>query len=198
VRVREVELKYAIDAGAVPEILATIAAASVQWGPEVHQDDQAYAESDWGFGQPKTGRKFARLRTENGRHWCTIKIPQSSETDCLETEWAVPDRALADRRLRSDGFRPTLRIIKTRRTARWGPVTLCLDTVQGLGCFLEAEILVDDDQDGPDLQAQLRHRLSTLDIALTPVAETYDTLLHRHTLGGADTTARAEADTVPR
>lgn len=197
-RVREVEVKYVITAEEPAAVMAAAAAAGARWGASVGQDDQAYAETGWAFGQPKIGRRFARLRTENGRHLCTIKVPQSGELDCLETEWTVSDRAAADLRLRSEGFWPTVRIIKTRRIARWGSITLCLDLVEGLGSFLEAEILVDDDQDGPGIQAWLRRRLATLGVALTPVTETYDALLHRNTPGDASTTPPAAADTVPR
>jgi adenylate cyclase class 2 len=123
--------------------------------------------------------------------------PQTGELDCLETEWTVPDRAAADLRLQSEGFWPTIRIAKTRRTDRWDSITLCLDTVEGLGCFLEAEVLVDDDQDGQELQDWLRQRLATLGVALTPVTETYDALLHQNT-PDASTTPPAAADTVPR
>jgi adenylate cyclase, class 2 len=195
---REVEVKFALEPGAAAQVIATVEAAGGVWTPVVCQDDQAYAESGWDYGQPKTGRRFARLRTENGKHWCTIKVPQSSETDCLETEWEVDDRAAADRQLCSEGFRPTVRIVKARRTAEWGAVTLCLDTVEGLGSFLEAEMLVDPDQNGPGIQQRLRRRLATLDLALTPVTETYDTLLHRNSNGRADTTPSPATDTVPR
>jgi adenylate cyclase, class 2 len=196
-QVREVEVKYAISTDALAAVVAAAAAAGAQWGLSVYQDDQAYAETGWAFGHPKTGRKFARLRTENGQHLCTVKVPQTGELDCLETEWAVPDRAAADLRLRSEGFWPTIRITKTRRTARWDSITLCLDTVEGLGCFLEAEVLVDDDQDGQELQDWLRQRLATLGIALSPVTETYDALLQQNT-PGASTTPPTAADTVPR
>lgn len=194
---REVEVKYAIESGTALTAIAAVEAAGGAWAPAVRQDDQAYAETGWDFDQPKAGRRFARLRTENGQHWCTIKVPQSSETDCLETEWAVDDRNAADVQLHTDGFRPTVRIVKTRRIARWSPLTLCLDTIEGLGTFLEAEMLVPDDQDGPGIQAQLKDRLATLDIALIPVAETYDTLLHRQWSGRADTAPRSATDTVP-
>lgn len=196
--VREVEVKYVITAEEPAAVMAAAAAAGARWGASVSQDDQAYAETGWAFGQPKIGRRFARLRTENGRHLCTIKVPQTGDLDCLETEWTVSDRAAADLRLRTEGFRPTIRIIKTRRIARWGSITLCLDLVEGLGSFLEAEILIDDDQDGPGIQAWLRRRLATLGVALTPVTETYDALLHRNTPGDASTISSAAADTVPR
>lgn len=195
---REVEVKYAIDAHAVPAVIAAVEAAGGTWSPAVRQDDQAYAESTWTFGMAKIGRRFARLRTENGCHTCTVKIPKTGEQDCSEDEWPVTDRAEADRLLRAQGFRPTTHISKSRRTAHWGPVTLCLDDVDGLGTFLEAEMLVDDDQDGPDLQDQLRHRLAALGLALTPVAATYDTLLHEEGRGHVGNAATAAADTVHR
>jgi hypothetical protein len=49
-------------------VLAHLQERGTVWSAPVDQDDQAYAEADWVFGHAKTGRRFARLRTEGGAH----------------------------------------------------------------------------------------------------------------------------------
>lgn len=195
---REVEVKYTIDPVGAVRISDAVGAVGAEWALIVHQDDQAYAEVDWECGQSKIGRRFARLRTENGQHHVvTTKIPQSGELDCHEIERVVADRAAEGARLRTQGFRPTIRIVKTRRTAAWRSMQLCLDDVEGLGWFLEAEMLVDDDRNGIELQTHMERELARLGVELTAVAETYDSLLH-HARHPDTHTSAATRDTAGR
>lgn len=39
------------------------------------------------------------------------------------------------------GFEPYVKVRKTRRTAHFGDIELCIDEVDGLGTFVEAEKL---------------------------------------------------------
>lgn len=47
------------------------------------------------------------------------------------------------------GYRPTVRIVKTRRTASIGDCSLCIDDLEGVGGFIEAECMIPDDADAP-------------------------------------------------
>jgi adenylate cyclase class IV len=47
------------------------------------------------------------------------------------------------------GYRPTVRIIKTRRTATIEGCSLCIDDLEGVGGFIEAERMAPDDADAP-------------------------------------------------
>lgn len=82
---------------------------------------------------------FARLRTAGGRHLFTAKTSLTNEQACAEQETEVVDREQMHAALLAMGFRPTVRIVKTRRTARTGTWSLCLDEVEHAGVFLEVE-----------------------------------------------------------
>ena len=53
------------------------------------------------------------------------------------------------------GYRPTVRIAKTRRVATLDDCSLCVDDVEGIGGFLELEHLAPDDPDTHTVQAGL-------------------------------------------
>src|SRR5467141_3925696 len=88
----------------------------IELSEPVFQDDQAYAPAGWQFGDSKLGVSFLRLRTVQGRHYFTLKQPASSAQDCLEYETQVTDRQAMHQAVLHMGYRPTVRITKTRRT----------------------------------------------------------------------------------
>ncbi|HSV64945.1 MAG TPA: class IV adenylate cyclase [Mycobacteriales bacterium] len=131
----EVEVKYRI---ADPVVLTVaLERRGIALGQPVQQDDQAYAEARWVFGMPKVGYAFARLRTEADRHLFTIKRPQANELACVahETEAEAADRQGMHNALLAMGYYPTVRIVKSRRTAHVGDASLFVDDVVGLGPF---------------------------------------------------------------
>jgi adenylate cyclase, class 2 len=56
-------------------------------------------------------------------------------------------------------------------------VVVCVDDVEGLGFFLEAERLVADDVPGDVVQAELAGFVASLDVQAEQARETYDTLV---------------------
>jgi hypothetical protein len=116
--------------------------------PPVRQDDQAYAQKGWGYGMSKLGAAFTRLRTQDGRHLFTLKRPTDDELACLEFETEVADRDQIHEAIQHMGFCPTVRIVKTRRTARLAELSLCLDEVEHIGAFYEIGKVVGPGQSG--------------------------------------------------
>ena len=171
----EIEVKYHI--GDHEALVAALAACGVQAGPPVEQDDQAYAPAGWRYGDSKLGVPFARLRTQAGRHVFTLKRPVDNELSCIEHETEVADREAMHHAILAMGFRPTVRIIKRRRTARIGDTCLCLDEVDGLGSFLELERIVAADTSATAVQAELAAFVAGLGIEATRTEETYDSLV---------------------
>jgi adenylate cyclase class 2 len=76
------------------------------------------------------------------------------------------------------GYKPTVRVAKTRRMATLEDCSLCVDDVEGVGGFLELERLALDDADAPVVQAELAAFVDSLGIAVTRTGETYDSLVH--------------------
>lgn len=145
--------------------------------PSVRQDDQAYAEDGWQYGMSKLGVSFARLRTQAGRHLFTLKRPTDNEMACLEFETEVADREQMHEAIVHMGFYPTVRIVKTRRTAQLGELSLCLDAVEHAGAFLEVEKVIGPGQAGAAVQAELDAFARSLGVELERTTETYDSLI---------------------
>jgi adenylate cyclase class 2 len=129
----------------------------------------------------KVGVTFARLRTQGGKHLFTLKRPVDNELDCEEYECEISDRDRVHDALVASGFHPTVRINKTRRTATSGPLSLCLDEVEGAGTFVEVERVVDAHESGARIQAELDHFAQTLGTALERTMRTYDSLVRAPT-----------------
>lgn len=178
---REIEVKYHADDLAVLE--AELHSRGVGLSSAVHQDDQAYAQDDWHYGMSKLGVAFARLRTQDGRHLFTLKRPTNNELACLEFETEVADRDQMHEAIQHMGFYPTVRIVKTRRSARLGELSLCLDDVEHIGTFLEIEKVIGPGQTGEAVQAELHSFACSLGVELERTTDTYDSLI-RATLAG--------------
>jgi adenylate cyclase class 2 len=175
-RVREIELKYWVEN--LEALLVALKSRGIELSEPVFQDDQAYAPAGWQFGDSKLGVSFLRLRTVQGRHYFTLKQPAGSAQDCLEFETQVTDRQAMHQAALHMGYRPTVRITKTRRTATLEDCSLCIDEVNGVGEFLELERLAPDHADAQAIQADLAAFVSSLGIAATRTDQTYDSLVH--------------------
>ncbi|MFI0422848.1 class IV adenylate cyclase [Spongiactinospora sp. 9N601] len=172
---QEVEVKYQVtDLRALEESLAR---QGVILSAPVRQDDQAYAEPGWSYGQSKIGVAFARLRTQGGRHYFTVKKPLANEMACLERETEVADREQMHEAVIAMGFRPTVRIVKTRRTAHLDGMTICVDEVEHAGVFVEIERTVDAAESGTAVQEQLDAFACSLGVRLQRTTDTYDSLV---------------------
>ena len=173
---REIEVKYRVDD--LEGLLAALKARSIKVSDPLHQDDQAYAPAGWQFGDSKLGVSFLRLRTVAGRHYFTLKQPAQNDQACLEYETEVTDRWAMHHAALHMGYRPTVRIVKMRRTARIGGCSLCIDEVEGVGGFIEAERMAPDDADAQAIQAELATLIESLGARTTRTTETYDFLVH--------------------
>ena len=175
VQAREIEVKYRV----LDPIGLTVAlrGRALALSAPVHQDDQAYAPDGWRYGMSKLGVAFARLRTQDGRHLFTLKRPTDNELACLEFETEVADRSQMHEAILHMGFYPTVRIVKERRTARLGDLSLCLDEVQHLGAFLELERVIPPGQSGVAVQAELDAFARSLCADLERTTDTYDSLV---------------------
>ena len=139
---REIELKYRVDD--LEALLVALKSQGIELSEPVFQDDQAYAPAGWQFGDSKLGVSFLRLRTVQGCHYFTLKQPAGSAQDCLEYETQVTDRQAMHQAVLHMGYRPTVRIAKTCRTATLEDGSLCIDEVEGVGEFLELERMAPD------------------------------------------------------
>ena len=173
---REIEVKYRVDD--LEGLLVALKSRGIELSEPVFQDDQAYAPAGWKFGDSKLGVSFLRLRTVAGRHYFTLKKPADNAQSCLEYETQVADRQAMHGAAIHMGYRPTVRIAKTRRVATLENCSLCVDEIEGVGGFLELERLALDNADSQAVQADLVAFVCSLGIAATRTDQTYDSLVH--------------------
>lgn len=81
-----------------------------------------------------------------------------------ELETAVADYETMHALLLALGYRPTVPVRKTRRSFTCGEKTVCLDHVEGLGDFIELEIVLPDGTDREAAVQALFALLQTLGI----------------------------------
>lgn len=173
---REIEVKYQVND--LEELLTVLKERGIQLSDPIVQDDQAYAPDSWQFGDSKLGESFLRLRSVGGRHYFTLKHVVHNEQACLEHETLVADRDAMHQAVLRMGYRPTVKIVKTRRTAALDDCSLCLDDIEGLGAFIEVERLAPDDCNAKDVQDDLAEFVASLGITATRTSDTYDSLIH--------------------
>ena len=97
----------------------------------------------------------------------TYKGPKLDQVSNARTEYetAVSDGETAEKLLEALGYRPLAVVDKVRRTYRMEDVTLCLDEVEGLGGFLELEILVPAEEGREEAVGRLLALLDGLGIS---------------------------------
>jgi adenylate cyclase, class 2 len=172
----EIEVRLRLDHG--PAALAALDASGLVLDEGVMQDDQAYAPLGWGYGECRLGVTFARLRTACGQHWFTVKRPITDVRTCIEYQCCVSDREAMHHAILLMGFRPTVRIVKTRRSGKIGELKVCLDDVHGLGLFLEMEALARPGDDLTKVRGNLDALIEALDVPAERCFDTYDALIH--------------------
>ncbi|MEM4699433.1 MAG: class IV adenylate cyclase [Candidatus Nezhaarchaeales archaeon] len=86
-----------------------------------------------------------RLRRRGEEALLTYKGPRAGRgaKARAEVELSVSSFEAAERVLRLLGFREVAEVRKRRSAYRLGPFTVCLDRVEGLGDFVEVELLAD-------------------------------------------------------
>jgi adenylate cyclase, class 2 len=166
------------------EALRQLRSVGIRFGKASEQDDQAYGPGDWDYSQSRIGVTFARLRSSGGKHLFTVKRPVTDVRTCIEHECFVSDRKAMHEAIVLMGFRPTVRIVKTRAMASRGDYTFCLDSVHGLGRFLEVECLAGVDDDAELARAEIDAFVREIGLRVERCFDTYDALIHAQHLDG--------------
>ena len=111
----------------------------------------------------------------------TTKTPVDNVLACREFETVVTDPEQMHHAIIAMGYRPTVRVVKQRRTARVGPYSLCVDDVEGVGAFLEVEAVAEGTADMATLQETLAAWVDGLAAPLERTGATYDQVVQQAT-----------------
>jgi adenylate cyclase class 2 len=85
------------------------------------------------------GINVLRLRKEKDRILFTLKQVHGNQLDKIEKEFIVSDAQQALETIQLLGFDESVMVEKTRRKCRYKEYEICLDSVKGLGEFIEVE-----------------------------------------------------------
>lgn len=192
-RPRHIEVEVRFQLLDEQQALTQLRSAGVHFGKPAKQDDQAYAPDGWDYSQTRIGVTFARLRTTDDKHLFTVKRPVTDVRTCIEHECFVSDREAMHDAISLMGFRPTVRIVKTRALAQYGEFTFCLDDVDGLGRFLEVERLAGAEDDTEIARTEIEEFIRRIGLRAQRCADTYDALLFARGLGGIQTVAQDDS-----
>ena len=116
-------------------------------GRTLHEADTYY--NNPGLRDFRKTDEALRLRRTGDTCLLTYKGPKLDELSSSrrEIEFSVGDGELAAQLLEALDFQPVFTVEKQRQELTRSGITLCLDTVAGLGEFLEAETLVREDRE---------------------------------------------------
>lgn len=155
----EVEVKVRADHSKIRYLLLEIGASKI--GVE-EQSDVYFAAPYRNFA--KTDEAL-RIRSLGGKAVLTYKGPKLDKVSKTRVELETPvDGATAAKIFQALGFLEAGAVRKKREIFRAGEITVCLDTVEGLGEFMEVELDVEDEKDLESSRDQLFEFLSQFGI----------------------------------
>jgi adenylate cyclase class 2 len=179
---REIEIKARV--GSIAEVLKKIEADGRKAGEPVVQRDQVFGLPGESGGDSNNHAPWLRIRTETKNNHTTyiftLKKSITNQLDSIEHETEISDPIELEQIILHSGFEPYSDLTKTRRKVKIGDIEICIDAVDDLGEFVEAEKLTDDSADYDTVVSELWQLLETYDISRdAQVTDGYDVLMKR-------------------
>lgn len=174
---REIEIKARITDK--PALLKQVIRNNILLSEPITQRDQVFGLPDTPGGT--VGRPWLRIRTEtrNGivKYLFTLKKSVTNQLDSIEHETEIVDAIELEQIINHLDFSPYSDLTKTRRKAQVGDIEICVDSVAGLGDFIEAEKLTREDANYEEVVGELWKLLESLGVSKDDkVTDGYDTL----------------------
>lgn len=139
----EVERKYRLTA-AQADLIKRKIDAKCTFNQEINQIDTIYLKGMSSFDEFVPGMPVVRIRTEDESSKLTYKRSINEAGDSVEHELTIGDPAEMNDILLAEDYRVATRVAKKRVEYKEDEVTYALDDVEGLGAFIEIEIIADD------------------------------------------------------
>lgn len=182
---REIEIKARVRDKTT--LLGALNKQGVALGEPVIQRDQVFGLAGVDGGGDNSA-PWLRLRTEtkDGQvtQYFTLKKAVTNQMDSIEHETVVIDGAEMLAMMPHLGFTPYSDLTKTRAKAKFGDIEICVDHVEGLGDFIEAEKLTAEEANYNEVAEELWALLESFGVSRADhVTDGYDVLMRRHGLG---------------
>lgn len=178
---REIEVKARVES--VTQIIAGLERAGIAVAEPVTQRDQVFGVDGLdGYGDNQAPWLRIRSETKGGetKYLFTLKKSVTDQLDSIEHETEVSDPEELRQIILHSGFAPYSDIVKTRRKAKLDDIELCIDEVEKLGKFVEAEKLTNDDVNIEDIRQELWEVLGKYGVSRDDqVTGGYDTMIKK-------------------
>lgn len=175
-QMREIEIKVKLSDS--KEVQKKLVSLGFILGKPIKQHDVVYGQ--------RSGEKFIqgnwlRIRIEDEtRVIFNLKRSISGQLDSVEHEVEVDNEQEMRSIIGRLGYELYSDLTKIRRKAKYNNIEICLDEVPGLGNYLEAEILADENVDGDVVKEQLWNLFEDLGLKKSDeVHDGYDVLMRR-------------------
>ncbi len=174
---REIEIKAKV--ADKQALIDKILQAGIKLSNPIKQHDVVYGQE--GVADNAPGSNWLRIRTENDTKTIfTLKQQHDGRLDSIEHETEVSDADELASIIFRLGFNLYSDLTKTRQKAQYNGIELCIDEIEGLGVFIEAEKLVEESADGQPVVAQLWAELEKFGVnRADEVFEGYDVLMNQ-------------------
>lgn len=176
---REIEVKAHVRNG--ENLVVKLKELRCDMNEPVTQEDVVYVKQYGSMEEFLANDFFLRIRETNGDTIFTLKYhPNRSQSGNsasmpIEHEVRVDSRPELEAMLELLGFKPALRICKTRRTSHYKEWEICLDEVEELGSFIEIEQLASHDEEIGPIRTAMMAFLESLGVLPEDVgAKRYD------------------------
>ena len=151
------------------------------FGEPVSQDDTVYAEKIGTLEEFLSNDVFLRIRIQDdGKIILTAKSPTKKFAEHLvkiEHEVEVSSAEEARAILEMMRYRPMVRVQKSRQKAHLHNYEICIDEIEGLGSFIELEVIGERDE-APRIQNEMWEFLQSLGVSSeSQVKKGYDILM---------------------
>ena len=195
---RELEAKYAVR-GNISSLCKDLGGSGFRFGRSTTQTDYVFATSAEIVLNPVPDSVVARVRVEDShRVTLTVKRRRASELDRDEAEVVIDSPKQGKDALRMLGLQEVVTVKKFRRSSRLDQGTLVLlDDVEGLGVFIEVEVLGDDTSGAKErLEAAMARISRATQLEMQSINKGYDRLLIEGP-GGTSRSSDNPSDTFP-
>lgn len=159
---REIEIKaYVRD---VPKLLAALKSKNIKLSRPHKQHDVVYGSP--GSKDNEYGANWLRIRTEDDSIVTfTLKRSVVGHLDSIEHETIVDNAKELESIINYLGYELYSDLTKYRQKAQYKDIEICVDSLPGLGDFIEAERLMADDASHEEVVAELWELLTSLGIS---------------------------------
>lgn len=179
---REIEIKAKVSNKQA--LMNVLKAKGVELSHPIMQRDQVFGRLG-ATGDSNNKAPWLRIRSEtkNGNmvQIFTLKKSVTNQLDSIEHETEITDDKELGQIIKHLGFEPYSDLTKTRQKAQLGDVEICVDTVEGLGDFVEVEKLTSDNVNYEEVAAELWQVLEGFGVNKNDqVTQGYDVLMRKH------------------